>query len=101
MPSAAASYVSFACQCESPELAAPKRRSSTEAVAVRLELVDEAAEGRAVAEAEAVDVEGHPGERAAGRLAAGSLDALLHADERGQQAASALHVPDTVELGHG
>jgi hypothetical protein len=100
MPSANSS-VSFSCQCESPELAASKRRAPAEAVTVRLELVDEAAEGSAVVEAETDDVEGHPRQPPARRLAAGALNLLPHADERRQQTASALHVPDTVELWHG
>jgi hypothetical protein len=100
MPSALSS-VSFACQCESPELTAAKRGSAAEAVAVRLELVDEPAERRAVAEAETDDVEGHPRQPPVRRLAAVPMDAFPHADERRQQAASALHVPLTVELGHG
>jgi hypothetical protein len=100
MPSAASS-VSLSCQCESPEHAAAKRRASAEAVAVWLELVDEAAEGRAVVEAEAGDVERDTRQRPALRLAAGPVDALPHADERRQQAATAFHVPVTVELGHG
>jgi hypothetical protein len=99
MPSAAS--WSFSLQCESPELAAPKRRAAAEAVAVRLELVDESPERRAVAQAEADDVERGSGERADPRLPAASVDPLLHADERRQQAASAFDVPDTVELGHG
>jgi hypothetical protein len=100
MPSKVSS-VSFSSQCESPELTASKRRAPSEALAVRLELVDEAAERRAVAEAEADDVERRSRQRPARRLAAGAVDALPHADERREQAASALQVPDTVELGHG
>src|SRR3954463_1726385 len=100
MPSAASS-VSFSCQCESPELASAKRRPSAKAVAVGLELVDEAAEGRAVVEAETGDIERGTRQRPALRLAAGPVDALPHAGERRQKAAAALHVPVTVELGHG
>ena len=88
-------------QRESPELAAAKRRAAAEAVAVGLELVDEPSERRAVAEAEADDVERDTGERAEARLAASAFDSFLHADERRQQAASAFDVPDAVELGHG
>src|SRR3954468_6055527 len=100
MPSAASS-VSLSCQCESPELAAAKRRPPAEAVAVGLELVDEAAEGRAVVKAETGDIEGGTRQRPALRLAAGSVNALPYADERRQQAAAAFHVPVTIELGHG
>src|SRR3954466_2908553 len=100
MPSAASS-VSFSCQCESPELASAKRRASAKAVAVGLELVDEAAEGRAVVEAETGDIERGTRQRPALRLAAGSVNALPHADERRQQAAAAFHVPVTIELAHG
>jgi hypothetical protein len=99
MPSAAS--FSFSSESESPELASSKRGSADIAVAVRLELVDEAAERRSVAQAEAVDVERDAGERADPGLAAASCDALLDPDERRQQAASTLHVPDAVELGHG
>src|SRR3954447_20374125 len=91
----------FASQCESPELPSPKRGAAAVAVTVGLELVDEPAERCAVAEAEAVHIERNAHERADPGLAARPVDALLHADERRQQAASAIHVPDTVELGHG
>src|SRR3954470_4551348 len=100
MPSAASS-VSFSCQCESPELASAKRRPSAKAVAVGLELVDEAAEGRAVVEAEAGDIERGTRQRPALRLAAGSVNALPHADARRQQAVGASPVPVPIGLGHG
>src|SRR3954468_20491782 len=100
MPSAASS-VSFSCQCESPELASAKRRASAKAVAVGLELVDEAAEGRAVVKAEAGDIERGTRQRPALRPPAGPGNALPTADERRQQAAAALRVPGTIDLGHG
>jgi hypothetical protein len=99
MPSAVSSL--SASKCESPELASTKRRTTREAVAVRLELVDEGSKRTAVAEAEAVDVERNADDWADPRLAAGPFDALVHAHERRQQAASPLHVPGAVELGHG
>src|SRR5947207_13697334 len=99
MPSAVSSL--SASKCESPELASAKRGAAREAVAVRLELVDEAPERRPVAQAEAVDVKRNAGERAHPGLPSRPLDSLLHAGERRQQAASPLHVPDAVELGHG
>src|SRR5437763_863500 len=98
MPSAASSL--SASKCESPELASAKRGAAREAVAVRLELVDEALKGRPVAQAEAVNVKWNAGERAQPGLASLPFDSLLHADERRQQAASPLHVPDAVQLGH-
>jgi hypothetical protein len=88
-------------ECESPERASSKRGAASEAVALGLELVHESPERSAVAEAEAVHVERNAHQGADPRLAAGALDALLHAEQRRQQAATALHVPDTVELGHG
>src|SRR5256885_4454055 len=100
MPSAA-SLSGCAFECESPELASPKRRAAEVSVALPFQPVDEVLKRRPVAEAEALDVEGRERQRAEPGLAARPLDVLLDAVQRRQQAVDPRDVPDTVQLGHG
>jgi hypothetical protein len=97
-PSAASSFWS---ERESPELAAAKRCAAAVALAVRLELVDEALERLAVVEPEAADVERNAEERPDPGLSAGAGDALLDPHERREEPSEPYHVPDTVQLAHG
>jgi hypothetical protein len=95
------SFAGNAFQSESPEDASAKRRAAEIPAAGRFELVDEALERRTVVEIAAYDVEGNAEKRADPGLAARAGDALLHSDERRQESADPLHVPDAVELAHG
>jgi hypothetical protein len=68
---------------------------------VRLEDVDEAGERRAVVQFQPDDVERHTDQAAREqRLAMRSVDVLADTDQRRQEAAGALDVPDPIELGH-
>src|SRR5436190_17099578 len=89
-----------ASHLELAELAAAKRGAPPVALAGGLELVDEAAKRRPVAQREPEHVEGQAGDRPdLGRPGCpGNL--LPHAHERRQRAADTLHLPDPVELGH-
>jgi len=68
---------------------------------VRREDVDEAAERRAVVQLQPDDVERHADQAAREQgLPMRSMNVLADTDQRRQEAAGALDVPDSVELGH-
>jgi len=68
---------------------------------VRREDVDEAAERRAVVQLQPDDVERQADQAAREQgLPVRSMDVLTDTDQRRQQAAGALDLPDSVELGH-
>src|SRR5204862_4099600 len=87
-------------QSESAELTAEHRRVSEIAAVLRLELVDEHRERRAVMELEAAHLKRHPREtRKLGRspIAANPLHAAV---QRRQNTRKAVDRPDAVELTH-
>jgi hypothetical protein len=68
---------------------------------VRHDDVDKAGERRAVVQLQPDDVERHADQTAwEQRLPMRSVDVLADTDQRWQEAAGALDVPDSVELGH-
>jgi hypothetical protein len=87
-------------QLELAELAAAKRRPPAIAVAVGLELVDEAAERSAIAQREPDDVERRARQATELRRTCAPCDLLANADHRRQRAADAFDIPGSVELFH-
>src|SRR2546423_15076182 len=100
MPSAA-SLSGCAFECESPELASPKRRAAEVSVALPFQPVDEVLKRRPAAEAEALDVEGRERQRAEPGLPPRPLEVLMDAVPRRQQAVHPRAVPDPVQPGTG
>src|SRR5947207_225427 len=103
MPSAASSL--SASKCESPELASAKRGAAREAVAVRLELVDEAPKRRPVAQAAAVVAKRAavaallPGARRGRRIAPAGLGARRRDRDPAEGAARLRRFADAVAPG--
>src|SRR5215203_2583489 len=87
-------------QPEAAVLAAEEQRPAAEPVRVRLELVDEAAKRPQVVERVAFDAKRKARKRTDARFPTIAGDRLVHADERGQQAAGAVDVPVAVEHAH-